>query len=68
MRTRRAENFALALVHTMPPGQPRLAALRLLVPCLLHHIDGVLESCEEAADTENDVQDENEEEDTENVK
>ena len=52
----------------MPPGQPRLAALRLLVPCLLHHVEGVCERGEEAADTENDVQDENEEEDTEDVK
>ena len=48
--------------------QPSLAALRLLVPCLLHDVDGVAERGEEATDTKNDVQNENEEEDAEDVK
>lgn len=47
--------------------QPSLAALRLLVPCLLHDVDGVAERGEEATDTKNDVQNENEEEDAEDV-
>ena len=69
MMTIHADNLALALVHTMPPnGQPSLAALRLLVPCLLHDVDGVAERGEEATDTKNDVQNENEEEDAEDVK